>query len=188
MQSKEPHKRGTRLIALAVAPAALLVTGCTATGMGWTRGASGQKVTFGFSAAAQPGTDASGQFLDIGSASFSGSYHDPQGKTLKGTVSVDLKGSGVVKKTSPPVGLSSINGPCLTGDAGYTSQNPRLRGKGTLRLTVCDGDGNFVVKNGASDVTIPLSGDYMQIDVATGPYAGYNNAGLVEGGNITVKP
>src|SRR3989442_4827671 len=82
-----------RLPLLFIAAVVLLSADCQATGMGWIPSAADptQKATFGFVFA-----------YDGTTYSFSGAYHDK-------AAGVDLKGSGVLKKTDPPNG-KGING------------------------------------------------------------------------------
>lgn len=146
------------LVSLILTPAVLVLTGCQASGMGWLQSSAvpTEKATFGF-------------VFDGTTGTFSGSYHDPQGMVATGVVEVDLKGTGVVREGPPGAG----GAPCLLGTPTYKSQNRQLPGSGTLDLLVCD-----LGEPGVG------SGDFISIQVLTGPYAGYGNAGVLEGGNI----
>ena len=166
-----------RLVFGAVVPLLLLLTGCTASGMGWIPSNDVvDKATFGFS-------------FDAGTSTLSGSYHDPRGTLLAenggtgGIVDVAFKGTGVMHdctgatdpacKSAPP-----SKGGCIGGVAQYTSQNPVLPGGGQVDLTLCDLDGNGVAGTGEED--------FILIIVLDGPYTGYRNQGNPSG-DITVK-
>src|SRR3954470_16537568 len=119
------HRRGwDRVAAIVLVPLALSVAGCTATGMGWMQSAVSptDKATFGFS-------------FDGTTQSFSGSYHDPQGKTdLNGVADValqehrqghPLRGEAARRARGP-----GDQGGGFWGEPAYESQNPRLPGSG----------------------------------------------------------
>ena len=137
-------------------PVLLLATACQATGMGW------------IPSAFDPAAKATFGFVyDGDTQTFSGSYHDHGGD-------VDFKGTGVLKSGPPPAGVQSKGG-CLLGFPAYESTNAAHPGFGNLFLFVCDLDGDGVVRDN----------DFISIEVATGPYAGYANSGNPSG-NITV--
>ena len=141
---------------LLLAPALVLAAACQATGMGW------------IPSAFDPNAKASFGFVYNGDTqTFSGSYHDNAG-------GVDFKGTGVLKSGPPPLGVQSKGG-CLMGFPAYESQNSNHPGQGNLFLLVCDADGDGAV----------TTSDFISIDVASGPYAGYKNSGQPSG-NITV--
>ena len=167
-----------RLTVSALVPVALLLSGCSATGMGSIvpivdstalDATTKAKATFGFS-------------FDATTSTFSGSYHDPNGRIAVGIVDVALKGTGVLRpcKASEPACVkapANTKGGCAVGPAvPYESQNPKIPGSGTFFLLVCDADGN-----GLAD-----DGDTIFIQVDTGPYMGYTNSGNAQG-NITVR-
>ena len=163
-----------RWFALMLVPGLLLATGCKGTGLGWIQSAlaPGEKATFGFSFVVQPlaNGDTTG-----GTAGFSGAYRDPQGMLVGGkVVEVAFKGTGVLKNTPPPAELSPAYQGCMLGIADYESQNPNVPGRGTVELLLCDrGNG-------------PSSGDFVSVDVLSGPYMPYHNGGVAQG-NITVN-
>ena len=90
-----------------------------------------------------------------------GVYHDHScGVDLKFTDGVD-------------VDWFQNNGSCLEGELNYASLDPKNRGDGELEFKVCDfGEG------------APDKGDTLYINVTSGPYDGYENYGLIHGGNI----
>lgn len=93
---------------------------------------------------------------------FRGTYHDK-------ALGVRLRGTGVLPPPwTPPEDTTA----CIAGIMGYESQNPRQRGAGTLYLQACDGGSTGVGE------------DTITINVLTGPFAGYVNSGVVEGGNL----
>ena len=158
-----------RLTFWAFVPVALLLSGCSASGMGWIQSSDlVDKATFGLS-------------FDGTTSTLSGSYHDPNGRTAAGMVDVAFKGTGKVqpcKPSDPACAKAPANtkGGCLVGEPSYESQNPKMPGGGTFFLYVCDMDGNGVAN----------AGDTILIQVTNGPYAGYTNSGNPQG-NITVK-
>lgn len=165
-----------RWLLLCLAPALILATGCQANGAGFIPSAliPGDKATFGFVAV----SDLAGFQQD-----FSGSYHDPQGQTALGVVDVAFKGVGGLQRCSPSTdplcaqAPNNVKGGCYAGLAlQYQSQNPNIPGSGTFFMLACDVDGT----GGGGQ-------DFLLIEVETGPYAGYRNAG-VPSGNITVTP
>jgi hypothetical protein len=162
----------------------VFATGCTqATGMGWIQSAvpvdlsadTPQKATFGFAFYRSTSDPDSPAFTGI----LRGSYRDPR-LADNPADDVDFKGEGEVRRpaTRPP-GVPADVIACLTGSPTYQSQNPALPGTGTLLLTVCDR------RDPVTQAVIV--GDYVAISVITGPFKGYNNSGLVQGGNIMVK-
>ena len=167
--------RTRRWLLVGLLPLMLLLTGCTATGMGWIPSALDptDKATFGFS-------------FDVSSngttSALSGSYHDPQGQTAAGVADVAFKGTGQLHKctATDPLCVSAppSKGQCLAGHPAYESQNSGLPGSGTFVLFVCDSDGNGIATGDGLDL--------IQIDVDSGPYTGYHNEGNPQG-NITVK-
>jgi hypothetical protein len=153
-----------------------------ATGMGFYQSCDGNvadKATFGFSWQSD--------------GHFQGAYHDPAGATsVPDCRPVKLQGDGNVQSG---VGTCLINGSpstsvnFMTGLLRYTSQDPNVPDcvptpdggceENLLELTVCD--------TGHTDpVTGQRTGDFIMIDIVTGPFAPYHNEGFVEGGNITV--
>jgi len=151
---------------LAVVTIAVGLSACNqATGMGWIASSMTptDKATFGF-------------VFDATTNTLSGSYHDPNGKLTSGIiVEVAFKGTGVMKPKPPPPDL--VDFACVGGNPSYDSQNPALPGGGTFILLVCDPD-QFTKSKPSQDV--------LFIAVETGPFAGYQNFGVVQGGNITV--
>ena len=78
------------------------------------------------------------------------------------------------RQTPPPAQAPPGAQQCMQGLPDYESQNPNVPGRGTLLLTICDmGRG-------------PSAGDFVLLQVQTGPYAGYSNGGFAQG-NLTVK-
>jgi hypothetical protein len=170
--SKHRRRRLDRCLLVVLVPFALVVTGCTATGMGSIPSALSptDKATFGFS-------------FDGTTQTLSGSYHDPQGMTdLHGAVEVAFKGTGKVNPCSTEPRCQQLapptKGGCLQGEVAYESQNPKIPGSGLVFLDLCDADGNGQVDVGGTDAIVVL--------VDTGPYAGYANTGSAQG-NITVS-
>jgi hypothetical protein len=169
-------RRKRRWILFALFPAALLLSACQATGVGWIPSSVDPtaKATFGFSYDVSS-TD--------GASSLSGSYHDPQGQTVFGVVDVSLKGTGQLRgcdRSDPAcqAAPAATKGGCLTGVPTYRSQNPGLPGGGDFSLLVCDVDGDGQVS--------PTGADFLSIAVISGPYTGYHDEGNPQG-NITVK-
>jgi hypothetical protein len=158
-----------RLTLSVLLPVALLLSGCSATGMGWIQSSLDPtaKATFGFS-------------FDGTTQTFSGSYHDPQGRTGRGVVDVSFKGTGKLNPCSTDLRCQQLKPPtkgdCVFGEPPYQSQNPAIPGDGLVFLEICDLDGNAVAD----------TQDSILIIVDTGPYAGYTNGGNPHG-NITVK-
>lgn len=93
---------------------------------------------------------------DAGERSVHGTYHDQ-------AAGVRLKFTGVVS-------VGWIGGATYT----YESQDKKNPGSGTVFVDVSDG-GDGVSETG---------NDYLNIVVQDGPYAGYQNAGIIQGGNI----
>ena len=150
---------------LAVVINAVVLSACTeATGMGWIPSSAvpTDKATFGF-------------VFDATTSTLSGSYHDPDGQIAGLIVEVAFKGTGVMKPKPPPPDLGDYG--CVGGNPSYDSQNRNLPGSGTFILLVCDLD-HFMKPNPTQDVIF--------ITVDAGPYFGYQNSGVVQGGNITV--
>jgi hypothetical protein len=166
------HWRRLGRRALVVVPFALLAAACSATGGGSIPSQLApmtDKATFGFNIDADTGT-------------WSGSYHDPQGITDAGVADVRFKGTGKAQpcsadprcvKLAPPA-----KGGCISTEAPYQSQNPKVPGSGTVFWVVCDMDG---------DAQPDVDGtDMILVQVDTGPYMGYANTGPVQG-NITTR-
>jgi len=151
---------------LAVVVIALGLSACTqASGMGWipSAGVPTDKATFGF-------------VVDETTSTLSGSYHDPHGQIASGMiVEVAFKGTGVMKPKPPPPDLGDYG--CVGANPSYDSQNPALPGSGTFSILVCDLD-HFTKPNPTQDIIF--------IAVDAGPFQGYQNSGVVQGGNITV--
>ena len=165
-------QRWNRWLLAAVLPVALLGTGCQATGMGWIPSslAPGDKATFGFT-------------FDSTTNTFSGSYHDPQGRLANGAVvSVDFKGTGKLSPCSTDPRCQALappsKGGCTIGVPDYQSQNPKLPGSGSVSLLLCDLDGNGRADGSGSD--------FIAIAIDDGPYTGYRNQGNPQG-EITVR-
>ncbi len=58
---------------------------------------------------------------------------------------------------------------CMSADGNYRSTNPRQRGDGTVHIYACDnGEGRG-------------SYDYLDVEVNSGPFSGYENAGYTRG-------
>ncbi len=162
-------------LTMAVLPLAVLLSACSATGMGWIPSNDPtSKATFGFS-------------YDGTTTTFSGSYHDPRGQILdvlggsvQTTADVDFKGTGKMRPCTPsdPACRTApaAKGGCLVGEPAYQSQNRLRPGSGTFFLLVCDLDGNGLT----------AEADSIFLAVDSGPYTGYRNEGNPSG-NITVK-
>ncbi len=167
----------------------LVLSACAAkaSGMGWMQSnGGGKKATFGFVYNCTKGTfNLDGTVVLCTEALFEGSYHDPQGTLtdelgaiIATEVDVDFQGEGTMVTVPALPGFNNCMGnPALL----YESQNPDMPGDpngpdGTLNLIACDGG-----EPG------PSSNDFIFIDVTSGPFTGYRNAGPVEGGNIQVK-
>jgi len=111
---------------------------------------------------------------DIGR--FHGTYSDPSFTGVLGDVpatvnGVKLRGDGVfaaqtVGSPSPRVVR------CIAGILNYQSGDPMVTGSGRLQLVACDLDEPGINQDG------------LYIHVISGPYAGYVNFGLVQGGNL----
>jgi hypothetical protein len=145
---------------------AVVLSACTqATGMGWipSSGVPTEKATFGF-------------VFDGTTGTLSGSFHDRHGLIAGQIIEVAFKGTGVMKPKPPPPDLGDYG--CVWGtNLSYDSQNPNVPGSGTFVLVVCDFD-HFTQPSPTKD--------FIFITVDSGPYLGYHNEGLVQGGNITV--
>lgn len=151
--------------------AALVLAGCSTffTGGGWIRGVEGGKATFGFS------VKCNGPDPEIcAPARVNGTYGDQ-------SVGVKLKFDGGIIAgpefcainpqacDNLPVDLNQ----CMGGEVFYTSQDKKQPGSGSLLLIACD-----LGEPGR------LSGDFLAIDVESGPYDGYSNEGTIQGGNL----
>jgi hypothetical protein len=85
-----------------------------------------------------------------------------------------LKGTGQLSPSVRPDFLPPQFTGCLVGTASYESVNPANRGSGTLTLMACDQTDPIDPLAAGTAVT-----DYISIDIADGPYAGYHNEGLL---------
>jgi hypothetical protein len=154
-----------RLLAMAsvLAVAALIVTGCKATGGGYiphgtfygTQGSyppTGKKATFGFVWQ----TNDNNEYLA------SGSWTD-------GAVKFRLDGGMVMTWSDGQDGTGFAYG-------SYVSQNRTYPGSGSLTLCLVD--------NGEPG---PTNGDQLKIDIYSGPYSGYHAEGTLQGGNLQIK-
>jgi hypothetical protein len=149
---------------------------CSATGMGFYQSCDGvDKATFGFSWRSNDNH-------------FQGSYHDIGVMTGTSNLSANCVATGVKFQGDGTLGQGST-GICgvdengnqahsMDGIINYTSQDPNVLGAGQFHLFVCD--------TGHTDSTGNRVGDFIAIEVLTGPFMGYTNAGTVLGGNITV--
>jgi hypothetical protein len=171
----------SRLAAVAL-PILVMSAACAdATGMGFYQSCDANptdKATFGFSWQSD--------------GHFQGAYHDPAGPTNIPTCRpVKLQGDGNVQTF---VGVCPLDPPqtstnLMIGTLRYTSQDPKVSDcvptpsggceENLLTLTVCDTGHN-------DPVTGKRVGDFIMIDIVSGPFAPYHNEGTVEGGNITV--
>ncbi len=149
--------RALALSVLAV-PMLLLATGCyeKLNGGGWMLSANEEdRATFGIHFEVEDP-------MDPTTAHARGTYHD--------------RGYGVRLKFKEVVGTAGGPGPeegdCAFFQATYKSQDKRQPGSGTASVTACD--------NGEPGV----NGDTLDIFVSDGPYAGYENTGLILGGNF----
>jgi hypothetical protein len=170
--SKFHGRRLGRRALLVVVPFALFAAGCTATGGGSipSQGARlTDTATFGF-------------IIDADTSSWSGSYHDAHGVTDFGPADVAFKGTGRMHACNTDPLCQRLapraKGGCLATEAPYQSQNPKVPGSGTVFWYVCDMDGDAQPDVDGTDTLLVL--------VESGPYAGYENAGTVQG-NITTR-
>ena len=86
---------------------------------------------------------------------------------------VTLSGAGTLhQRPAPPAGPAS-DAPCLVGTLPYGSN----QASGTFDLIVCD-----------LGTLVSLDGDFLEIDVQSGPYAGYSVQGIIEQGNLILRP
>ena len=83
---------------------------------------------------------------------------------------------GYVKLRFDAGSVSMTFDPCAHWTVDYVSTSPDYPGSGTAQVVVCD--------NGEPG---PSSGDNLSIQILTGPYAGYSNAGVLEGGNLQIN-
>jgi hypothetical protein len=169
-------------LAAVTLPILVMSAACAdATGMGFYQSCDANvadKATFGFSWQSD--------------GHFQGAYHDPAGSTNIPTCRpVKLKGDGNMGTfvgtcpVDPP--QTSVN--FMMGTLKYTSQDPNVPDcvptpfggceDNLLTLTVCDTGHN-------DPATGQRVGDFIMIDIISGPFAPYHNEGFVEGGNITV--
>ncbi len=65
---------------------------------------------------------------------------------------------------------------CAIGFAEYVSQSKARPGSGTLTIQLCD-----LGEPG------PTNGDFIGIVINSGPYEGYTNEGVLQGGNLQIK-
>ena len=140
----------------------LLAGGCAGKGAGGgflpSAADDGTKATFGFRY----------NTLDSEKGNFgaNGVYHD------KSAAGVKLEVTGILFVPDPP----EVDPQCVWSTLGYESQDPKNRGTGLLEVEVCDKG-----KPG------PGNGDYIAVDILTGPFGGYSNSGVIQGGNIHLK-
>jgi hypothetical protein len=113
------------------------------------------RATFGF--VVEPTSD-----TDVGR--FSGSYVDAKsGVKLRGAGAIEARTLGSPNPRTPR---------CVAGELNYESSDSKVTGSGVLQLLACD-----VEEPGSNQ-------DGLYIHVLSGPYAGYTNFGLVQGGNL----
>jgi hypothetical protein len=182
--------RRTALPAALLAVGAVGLTGCTGSGGGTlasSNPAASARATFGMTFRMDDAT---------GASTFAGTYLDRQGVrqvsdgaggTVSVPVDVRIQGTGRLLPLSAPPGQTNRGG-CVGNIAGgtpyatgggpvtYTSADPSVppdRRAGTLSLQLCDNDGDGRVGRGGADTLL--------IIVDTGPYAGYQNGGLITG-------
>lgn len=99
-------------------------------------------------------------------ARLTGSYHDGSVRLRFDGVQDDPVGN------SGPDPAAGIGVNCFAIDGRYVSQNSDDRGAGAVLLVACD----------AAQGNLP---SLVSLDVETGPFAGYNNAGTLIDGNLT---
>ncbi len=120
----------------------------------------GQITSGGINFSAAKGSAANGASYgftyDAIKGNFTGTYRDGDvAMSLTGMAAFDFYNSG------------SEN--CMSADAYYRSTNPRQRGNGTVHIYACDnGEGRG-------------SYDYLDVEVNSGPFSGYENAGYTRG-------
>jgi hypothetical protein len=167
--------RGRRIRFLCLAAMAVLavfvLSGCylKLTGGGWMQSVNGvDKATFSVNYDVARAQTAPGQCgFDFEGAHIRGTYHD-HGTDVR--FKIDDEDLSVIGCFDPnPENAENNN--CAFFMTSYESQDPKLPGEGTVFVTACD-------HGEPGDV------DYLQIDVQSGPYAGYHNAGPVLGGNF----
>jgi hypothetical protein len=98
-----------------------------------------------------------------------GAYHDPTAPAFPNG-GVKFKFDRLLFGDSAPGSVCTVNG--ITGIVNYISQNPNYPGSGLVLLSACD--------NGEPGV----GKDAIEVDVFTGPYAGYSDTGVLTGGNL----
>lgn len=161
---------------LAILPLVLVLAGCLpepgqqATGQGvLPPDLLTGKATFAFKFTV---TATSGQPIE---GDLSGTYHDPGWRVGLRTVDVAFKGTGHFRRTRPPSRFPADT-VCVSGPGSYQSLNKKQPGLGFLNLTMCD-----LGKPG------PSAGDYLNVDVVTGPYTGYFKLATVQSGDIQIR-
>lgn len=153
----------------------LILCGCQANGGGVlaSTAACQRPTTFGF-IFTLPNFGADG--------TFAGSFNDP-------CAGVSFKGTGRLSPSPAPAQGPVALGGCLAGSPTYESTDPGRPGSGTVNLFVCDSANSF----GTAAAEAPGNaqagdGDFVMIDVTSGPLAPYTYAGVVTHGNIVVRP
>jgi hypothetical protein len=149
--------KSRRLLPVVGLLSAWFLTACQANGMGMVN------------TSCTPGSSIAnlGFVYDGTTFTWSGSYQDH-------CFPVAFNGTGVMHTQSPPPNAPARMQECLIGEPTYQPQDSSLPG-GYFNLIVCD--------SGNPQNT---PGDYIAIQVTTGPYAGYTNSGFVRSGNIVV--
>ena len=76
----------------------------------------------------------------------------------------------------------------MIGSPSYESGDPANPGSGVLSLMVCDSANAFGLTAGAASANAQnTDGDFVAIQVMSGPYATYSFTGSVVHGNVVVR-
>jgi hypothetical protein len=162
----------------------LLATACSASGGGklapyvWASCTPG-RTTSGPSTLPIFGFHATATFSQAWVSSFDGNFTDACSQ-------VAFTGSGKLNPVPVPPEMPQYAGGCMGGMPSYTSKDSRHQGTGTFLLITCDLNSRLAPTGGGA--LAGSSGDYMMINVLSGPYMGYSVVGTVQDGNILVKP
>jgi hypothetical protein len=155
--------------------AALALAGCSTffTGGGFIRSVNHtDKATFGFVVQCNNPENPE----ECAPAKINGTYYDHGvGVRLKFDGGVIAGPAGCVADPNDCANLPPGTDPdqCMFGEVHYISQDPKNRGEGDLQLFACD-----LGEPGK------LNGDFLVINVLSGPYDGYENGGTIQGGNL----
>ena len=159
----------------------LVLTGCQANGGGTLTSpdaSCARPVSFGF-VFSVPTFGADG--------TFAGSFHDPC--AVVGSINgVSFNGAGAMTQRTAPPQAPQLFGGCMVGLPSYESSDPANPGSGVLSLIVCDSANAFGQTAGAARGNVQnTDGDFVDIQVMSGPYATYRFTGTVAHGNVTLR-